>query len=76
MILERALRALASPSGGAAWPKATRVNPRSQGVIPMSFKRKKIFVTNGLTNGRTDRRDGRNSYLDYLYMNFTLNFNL
>ena len=48
------------------------VNPRSQGVIPRRFKRKKNFVTDGRTNGltnrrkdgRTDRRDGRNSDLD------------
>ena len=44
------------------------IDPRSQGVIPRRFKRKKIFVTNELTNGRThgwtDRRDGRNSDLD------------
>ena len=45
------------------------VDPRSQGMIPRRFKRKKIFVTDGRTNGRTngtwtDRRDGRNSYLD------------
>ena len=37
-------------------------------MIPRRFKRKKIFVTDGQTNertdGRTDRRDGRNSDLD------------
>ena len=47
------------------------VNPRSQGVIPKRFKRKKIFVTETgrkpdgrKPNGRTDRRDSRNSYVD------------
>ena len=46
------------------------VDPRSQGVIPRRFKRKKIFVTHELTNerthGRTNRRDGRNSVLDFV----------
>ena len=41
-------------SGGAV------IDPRSQGVIPRRFKRKKNFVTNGRTeeqkNGRTDGR--------------------
>ena len=42
------------------------VDPRSQGMIPRRFKRKKIFVTDGhRTDGRTDRRDSRNSYVDY-----------
>ena len=40
------------------------VDPRSQGVIPRRFKQKKIFVTDALTDRWTDRRDGRNSYLD------------
>ena len=45
------------------------VDPRSQGVIPRQFKRKKIFVTeyertDGRTNAWTHRRDGRNSGLD------------
>ena len=40
---------------------------RGQGVIPRRFKRKKNFVTNtGTRNGWTDRRDGRNSYLDFV----------
>ena len=48
--LERALRALASSSGGAACPgvpggSTPGVDPRSQGAIPRRFKRKKIFVT-------------------------------
>ena len=30
------------------------VDPRSQGVIPRRFKRKKFFVTNGRKEGRTD----------------------
>ena len=38
------------------------VDPRSQGVIPKRFKRKKIFVTP--PDGRTHRRDGRNSDVD------------
>ena len=46
------------------------VDPRSQGMIPRRFKRKKIFVTDGLTEGRTDRRDGRNSYLDFAFLQF------
>ena len=44
------------------------IDPRSQGVIPRRFKRKKIFVTNGWMNARTntwmDRRVGRNSDVD------------
>ena len=41
------------------------IDPRSQGVIPRRFKRKKNFVTNEQTNdGRTDRHDGGNSDLD------------
>ena len=40
------------------------VDPRSQGVIPKRFKRKNFFVTNGITEPWTDRRDGRNSGLD------------
>ena len=44
------------------------VDPRSQGMIPRRFKRKKIFVTNGRkdarTDGWTDRRVGQNSDLD------------
>ena len=30
------------------------VDPRSQGVIPRQFKRKKIFVTDELTDERTN----------------------
>ena len=52
------------------------VDPRSQGVIPRRFKRKKIFVTDGrtdgLTNGWTDRRDARNSDLDLLVVSASL----
>ena len=44
------------------------VNPRSQGMIPRRFKRKKNFVTEerkeGRTDGWTDRRVGQNSDLD------------
>ena len=41
------------------------VDPGGQGVIPRRFKRKKNFVTPGhRTNGWTDRRDSRNSYVD------------
>ena len=44
------------------------VDPRSQGMIPRRFKRKKNFVTNRRKDGRkdgwTDRRVGRNSDLD------------
>ena len=41
------------------------VDPRSQGVIPRRFKRKKFFVTHGRTDeGWTDRRDSRNSVVD------------
>ena len=62
MSLERALRALASSSGGAARPGVPGVNPGGhpgghpggQGVIPRRFKRKKFFVTDGRTDGRTD----------------------
>ena len=43
------------------------VDPRSQGVIPRRFKQKKICdeLTNELTDGRTDRRDGGNSDVDF-----------
>ena len=37
------------------------VDPRSQGVIPRRFKRKKNFVT---PDGWTDRRVGQNSDVD------------
>ena len=44
------------------------IDSGGQGVIPRQFKRKKNFVTNertdGRTNGWTDRRGSRNSYLD------------
>ena len=42
------------------------IDPRSQGVIPERFKRKKIFVTDERTKdeGWTHRCDGRNSSLD------------
>ena len=57
-ILARALRALASSSGWAACPGATRgptqgIDPRSQGVIPRRFKQKKNFVTYARTHERT-----------------------
>ena len=39
-------------------------HPRSQGMIPRRFKRKKNFVTNERKDGWTDRRVGRNSDLD------------
>ena len=42
------------------------VDPRSQGMIPRRFKRKKNFVTNGRTDGWTDRHVGRNSDLDMI----------
>ena len=45
------------------------IKPRSQGVIPRRFKRKKNFVTDGRTDERTnevwtDRHVGRNIDLD------------
>ena len=40
------------------------VDPRSLGVIPRRFKRKKDFVTEG--HRTPDRRDSRNSYVDFL----------
>ena len=50
------------------------VDPRSQGVIPRRFKRKKNFVTDGRTDewtdGWTDRRVGRNSDLDVPLINY------
>ena len=77
-LLEKALRAFASSSGGAACPGGrggvgVRGQPRGSGgdpkVIPRRFKRKKIFVTYGRTDGAaaagwTDRRACRNSMLD------------
>ena len=75
--LEKALRAFASSSGGAACPGGrgvgVRGQPRGLGgdpkVIPRRFKRKKIFVTYVRTDvsaaaGWTDRRACRNSVLD------------
>ena len=49
-VLERALRALASSSGGAAWPGATRGQPR--GSTPGDLSEKKNC--DGLTDGRMD----------------------
>ena len=54
-----------------SYPRSTPgVDPRSQGVIPRRFKRKKFFVTYGRTYGSTytwtDRRDGGNSDVDIL----------
>ena len=67
-ILERALRALASSSGGAACPGVPGVNPggrpQESGGDSKAIKVKKIFVTNGCTYGWMDRRVGRNSDLD------------
>ena len=46
------------------------VDPRSQGVIPRRFNRKKNFVTerrkdgHRTPHGQTDRCDSRNSYVD------------
>ena len=40
------------------------VNPGGQGVIPRQFKQKKIFVTDGRTDGWTDRRDDENGDID------------
>ena len=63
--LERALRALASSSGGAACPGGTRGQPRGQGVIPRRCKQKKFFVTNEVsTYGWTHKFEGGNSGLD------------
>ena len=48
------------------------IDPRSQGVIPKRFKRKKNFVTNERKNEDwTDRRDGGNSDLDVLIRNLS-----
>jgi len=44
-------------------------DPWSQGVIPRRFKQKKIFVT----DARTDRRVGRNSYLDSKALSVSFN---
>ena len=45
------------------------IDPRSQGVIPRRFKRKKNCDerTDKRKDGRTDRRDGRNSDLDWVF---------
>ena len=59
---------LAPPEGLRApgYPGSTPgVDPRSQGAIPRRFKRKKFFVTYARTYTWTDRRDGRNSDLDF-----------
>ena len=68
-LLERALRALASSSGRAACPGATRGQPRGstprvRGWFQGDLSEKKNFVTNARTNGRTDRLESRNSDLD------------
>ena len=63
-ILERALRALASSSGGAACTGATRGQPRGstpgvRGWFQGNLSKKK-FVTDGLMNKRTNgRTEGR-----------------
>ena len=49
---------------GAHPGSTSGINLGGQGVIPRRFKRKKNFVTNELTDGRTDRRVGQNSDLD------------
>ena len=68
IILERALRALASSSGGAACPGATHGQPRGSTLGVRGWflgdLSEKNFVTDERTDGRTDRNDGRNSYLD------------
>ena len=45
-------------------------DPRSQGVIPKRFKQKKFCdaLTNGRTDTWTDRRVGRNSDLDEIFV--------
>ena len=51
------------------------VDPRSQGVIPRRFKRKKNFVTVVCTkDGRTDRRDGGNSDVDFIKYTFSKDY--
>ena len=52
---------------GWCYPGSTPgVDPRSQGVIPRRFKRKKNFVTDGhrTPHAWTDRRDYGNSDVD------------
>ena len=50
---------LLAPPEGLRAPELPGVNPRSQGVIPRRFKRKKNFVTEGRKDGRTEgRTDG------------------
>ena len=61
-ILERALRALASSSGGAAWPGGTRDQPRGstpgvRGWFQGDLSKKKIlWRTDARTHARTDGR--------------------
>ena len=70
-ILEKALRAFASSSGGAACPGATRGQPQGstpgvRGWFQGDLSEKKIlWRTDVRTDAWTDRRDGGNSYLDY-----------
>ena len=71
MILERALRALASSSGGAACPGATRGQPRGstpgvRGWFQGDLSEKKILwrKPNEQTDRWTHRRDSQNSYVD------------
>ena len=55
------------PRGSGGWGEGSTLgvggDPK---VIPRRFKRKKNFVTDARTHGRTDRRDGGNSDLDEL----------
>ena len=77
-LLEKALRAFASSSGGAACPggRGAGVRGQPQGSTPGvrgwfqgDLSEKKILwrtngLTDELTHGRTDRLDGKNSDLD------------
>ena len=66
-LLERALRSLASSSGGAACPGATRGQPQGstpgfRGGFQGDLSEKKNFVMHARTDeGWTDRHDSRNS---------------
>ena len=58
-ILERALRALASSSGGTACPLATRGQPQESGGDSKAIEAKKKFCDGRTNEGRMDEQMDR-----------------